>query len=50
MAEDLRVDTGRPTDPTGDYRNLEFPGPAPPRDGGPDCRVEIGAKIDIPVG
>ena len=46
----LQVDAGSPTDRNGEYRNLQFPAPPPPRSGGRDGRIEIAAKIDLPVG
>lgn len=45
----LQVDAGSPTDRLGAYRNLQFPASPPPRSGGRDGRIEIGAKIDLPV-
>jgi hypothetical protein len=45
----LQVDAGSPTDRLGDYRNLQFPAVPPPRSGGRDGRIEIAAKIDLPV-
>ena len=45
----LNIDTGRPADPNSDYQNVEFPAAPPPRQHGPDRRVEIAAKIDLPV-
>jgi hypothetical protein len=44
----LQVDAGSPTDRNGEYRNMQFP--PPPRPGGRDGRIEVAAKIDLPVG
>ena len=46
---DLQIDTGSPFDPNGNYLNPEFPAPPPPRTHGPDGRIEIAAKIDLPI-